>query len=607
MSFETLTKLVKSQDPVSAGVVNKPLRSIDQNVRYLWELIQAAGIGSTVYARRQSVEAEAHQGAPVWLNPTTQRFERGLATVDVDATTGAMTTSSQAQIWGIVAEKINSTLADILLFGVAEIDISAAVDGTVVAGTYYLSSAKPGYLVKQKPPVSVAVLRVTTDGHVFVMPQFVDFFDRHTHHNFFLTCAPAGDTSPPAVGERHTIDNADDSIIGWLPADHESFEGHAPAGAVFGYNLAAHASLNSVWPPVPLSNSYLEWDRGLDTRTGFSGVPVGSSGLCVMDRYGIWWMSDCYGDVPWPTDLDTSAASLSESASESISVECPREVTMTMRLWFTKVDFATDTTAVLSLHPGDDRIKIRCYGDDSRDGTTGHLELSLDLNLVVIEDVTGYQVLKEFNSDENTFSRGPVCEGVYALSENLQLTGSATRRLVPGDLDSPLVYQGPVGLSVDPENSRELDVQLIRLDGAEEEHYQDLLYIAFTADEARHYRARIIVPDGLAVPNPQMRLRFQILGRAAGTLPALTLTARRVARPDGTTPSDLPTDDFDVDLATDVTLDDANQYVEVESDVFTIAAGDTVYFTLSRAADDGYASTVGVLRQIGVVSSEDGS
>lgn len=603
MSFEAFTRLVKALDPVSAGAVNKPLRSIDQNVRYIWDVLQAAGIGSTVYAHRQTVETESHQGMAVYLNSSTQRFERGLAIVEVDQATGVVQTSASSQVWGIIARKINATLADILLYGVDDIDISAAIPGgTVTAGVYYLSPSSPGYLVQQKPPVSVAVLRATPDGKVFVMPQFVDFLDRHTHHKFDLVCRPAGDTVPPSIGARHEITDADASLEGWLPANHEVFEDRAPPGAVFGYNLSQHAAVNNVWPPVPISNAYLEWDRGLESTEGLSGVHLGSSGLCILDRFGIWWMSNCYGDVPWPTDLDTA---VSLSTSDSSDPECPRMLTMRLLLWLTRVNFATDATAVLSLHSGDDRIRVRCYGDSELEASTGHLELFLNLNLTVADDQLGYLAIKEFDGTTGEFRRGPVCEGIYALSENVQLVGAATRYLDPEDEDSPVVYQGPVGIVVAPTETTELDVQLVRLDGAEEEHYQDIMYLSFVPDEFRALRGKINVPAGLAVPSPQMSLRFLILGRAAGTLPQLVFSARRLpaATAGLDTPVDLPLTDFNVTCVTTAVLDDANQYVEATSEPFEVAAGETVFFSVSRNESDGYAAELGILRQAGIVTS----
>ena len=72
------------------------------------------------------------------------------------------------------------------------------------------------------------------------------------------------------------------------------------------------------------------------------------------------------------------------------------------------------------------------------------------------------------------------------------------------------------------------------------------------------------------------------------------------------TPFDLPDDseEFTITCTTTGVLDDTNQYVEAESEGFEVAAGDTVYFSVSRGDSDGYAASVGILRQSGVVYSD---
>ncbi len=605
MSFERFLRLIKQSDPVVAGSVNRPVRQVDQNVRYLWDALQAAGVGSTVYLRRQSVEEEAKVGMAVYLNSSTQRFERCLAVAQVDDATGIVSTAASAQAWGIVAEKINATLAEILVYGVDSVDISQAVAGTPTAGLYYMSGGTPGFLTQSRPPVSALVLRRTADGKVFVCPQFVDALDRHSHYKFTLACVPAGTTSPPNDDGRHAITDPDEGVSGWLPADHASFGGKAPPQAVFGYNIAADQALSTVWPPLPLSNAYLEWDKGVSRDVGATGVPTGTGGLVVLNADGIWWMSDCYGDVPWPANLNSG---VSESLSASSNPECPRDVAMAMTLYFTRVNFATDSAVVLSLRSGDDRIRVRCFGDPDRASTTGHLELVLDLNLTVTDDEQGYLALKEFDPDTSNFKRGPVAEGVYALSSNVSLAGAVTTTREIDSVERE-VFHGPVGIAVDPADTKELDVVLVRLDGAEEAFTGDppIMYLEFAAGDAREYRAKVHVPYDLAIPDPQMRLRFWVLGRAVGTLPQLTFTARVVPRPAAglDTPLALPGDgtEFSVTCDTSVALASTNLYVEAESEPFDVAPGDTVYFTVARSDSDGYSGAVGILRQSGVVST----
>ncbi len=605
MSFENFLRMIGDRAPVASGEVNRPLRQVDQNVRYVWDVLQAAAIGSTVYARRQSVEAEAKVGMAVYLDSSAAAFKRGLAQAEVDEANGVVATAATAQVWGIVATKHNATLADILLFGMDDVDISQAVTGTPVAGVYYLSTSSPGKLTTQKPPVSVAVLRRTADGKVFVQPQFVDFLDRHTHYQFDLACKPAGTHSQPTENGLHVITDPNPLLSGWLPADHAVFEGKAPPGAVFGYNLSANTALQNTWPPVPVTNAVLDWNKALSADVGFTGVPLGTGGLAVLNRDGIWWMSNCYGDVPWPLDYDST---VSESYSDSVGAECPRHVDMAMKLSFTKVNFATDSAVVLSLHSNDARIKVRCYGDPTRLASTGHLELALDLNLVVKDDQPGFLAIKNYNPVTSEFARGPVAEGLYKLSDNVTLTGTVSEvREISGV--NREVHYGLVAVTVDPSDTKELEVQLVRLDGAEEAYFGDppLMYLEFAEGDEREYRGKLHVPYDTAIPTPMLKLRFAVLGRAAGTLPQLEFTGRIVPRPAAglDTPADLPDDaeEFTITCVTVADLDDTNQYVEAESEGFAVAAGDTVFFTVRRSAEDGYAASVGIIRQSGVVFS----
>lgn len=597
MGFEDLLPLIAEGAPVSPGVANAPIQGLDQKIRYLYDLIQAATIGSTVYARQRTVEPAALVGMPVFWNTATAQFERALARTEAMPTNGALVTSESARVWGIIANKSDATLADILLFGYAPIDISAAVGSTPAPGVYYLSATTPGGLTQQRPPVSIVVLRVDGDGNVFLTPQFVDFLERHVHYKFALHCVPAGSVTPPEPGGTHTIDDPDTTRPGWLPAFDPIFQDRAPAGAAFGYNLSAHPDLNNIWPPIPTNQATLEWDRGIDKDVAATTIPPG---LCVMDRNGIWWMSDCYGDVPWPTTLNT-AASESSSASASVSeIVCPRELAMSLTLWFTRLNFASDLVAVTSLHPGDDRIIISCL--NGTPGTMGDLQIALNLDWVSQSGAAGYQVFKGLNG--NTFSQGPVCEGIYSTSPNVTLSGATTRPLSNSE-DAPTLYQGPVQIQVSLSPTQELEVQTYRLDQIEQEYFDDVPYLGFQPGQVSALRGLIYVPADTQIVSPQLALRFVLLGRVLGTLPELTITARRLPRPSaGLTPVQLPTDsdEFAVTIDTTGTLTASNQYVEAVSTPFAVDAGDVVLFALTRSAADSYSAEVGLLYSAGILS-----
>lgn len=339
-SLSPPARFIRNGEPVSAGVANRPIGDLKAQIDYLWSLIRQASTGSALFARLQTVEAEAEVGMPVYYNATNERFERGLTAVASAPVGNTLVPADSAQIWGCVYQKLNSTLADIVLVGFTALDISAAVEDDVEAGLYYLSGTTPGGLQRTRPAVAVPVLRSDGRGNVYVLSQAGDALDRHTHQHFRLSSVPAGDSIIPPPGEPHVIDNPDASLAGWLPADHPSFDGHAPAAAKFGYNLAADPELAAVWPPVPSGSAYLELDRGVDPDQGMTGVQLGSDGMCIIDAYGIWWLSDCAGDAPWPANENFGDGSVSQSLSVPAEPDCPKPLPFRMDIWFTRLNTA---------------------------------------------------------------------------------------------------------------------------------------------------------------------------------------------------------------------------------------------------------------------------
>ena len=586
---------VREGEPVAAGVTNRPTQQLQQNINYLWEVLSASGLGSTIVIRRATVDASVKVGQPVYFSSSSKAFEQALATVASGTVDGHVVAAESAQVWGVVLQKLSSTLADILVSGYSALNLSEAVTGTVTAGLYYLSGSTPGKLVNTRTPVTIPVLRADGNGNVLVLPQFADFIDRHVHYKFDLVCQPAGTYTEPALNARHSISVPDATLPGWLPAGHASFNGTAPAGAMFGYNLAAHPALKNVWPPLPASEAYLEFDRG---TTGFTGVPVGESGACIVNRYGIWWMSDCYNDVPWPTAYNSPGFSI--SLSDPPDAECPRRTQMAMRIWFTKPSFATDATVVTSLTSLDPRLVVTCV--DGTPASVGALNVDLDLNFISTAGNTGYQVLKEI--DGNSFKQGPVCEGLYTSGSAVTLSSPSRRRLIVGNTSSPWLYQGPVEISVVPTESREIEVQLIRLDGVEEQFYEDVTYLGFAAANESSIRCKLHVPSSTGFASPIISLKLRILGRAAGTLLALTVTARRLPKPSAGSSLALPltASEFAVTIVTTATLSGSNRYIEVSSTAFAVADGDTLLFTVQRNSD-AYAGEVGILQMTGILTS----
>lgn len=604
MSLERFIKYIKDGEPVSAGTANRPTQQLDQNIRYLWDIIQAANLGSTVYARSQTIKSDLQVGQPVYFNASTARFEKAYATTVNDSVTGYLTISDQAQVWGIVAVKHNATLADILLFGLADIDISQAIgtevnpDGSVPAATWYLSGSSSGQLTKQSPPVTIPVCKTTANGMVFVNPSFVDFLENHRHYVFDLEMLPAGDVSPPVVGGTHSIINADSTQVGWLPADDAIFNGLAPAGAFFGYNISQDSNLYNAFPPVPLQSVCVLmqrpsiWDVNSE-RTAYAQQL--NSDTIVVDRNGIWWMTDCYDQVPWPTDLDTAS-----SASISYSNCDPASKQYSLKLYYVRVSAATDNTLVSSLTSLDPRLSVLCNGVPA---TTGDLQLDLDLNLMIgLTNVSGYNVLKTFNPATSTFDSGPVLEGVYTTSSNVLLTSSYSK--VDGSGNT--VHYGPVGIGVLNQATQELSSQLVRLDGVTEENFP-VLYLGMPDSITTSYVVKFEVPSD-SPSGSVFQLRLRILGRAAGTLPQLTAQYYIAGRPvDGlNTPLTITQSYSNLTITTVATTSASNQAVEATSTAISVTAGDIIYIKVQRtpsAVSDTYSGELGIMQQVGILTS----
>ena len=604
MGLTRFIQYIKENEPVAPGTANRPLSQLDQNLKYVLSLLEAANIGSTVYARSQTVISTLQVGQPVFFNPSTSRFEPAFATSESDEATGYLVVPNQSQVWGIVAEKLNATLADILLFGYAKIDLTAAVgndldnDANVPAGLWYLSSVSTGKLVRQSPPLSIPVCKTDNDGNVFVNPSFVDFLENHRHYVFDLVSAPAGQVTPPSSGDPHVITSPDSDLPGWLPADDPVFDDKAPSGAKFGYNLTADVSLQNVFPPIPLQSASVIMQRPSIWDTSAERKWYGQqllSDLVVVNRDGIWWMSDCYDEVPWATDLDTSV-SMSSGYSECDPAAKP----ISIKLYFTKVGFATDNSSVTSLRSLDPRLKVLCSGKADV-ASTGDLDIDLDLALMNgATNTSGFTVIKAFDPVENKFNSGKVVEGVYATSNNVLLSSDST--FVVG---ATTYHQGRIGVGVLSQPSQELSSQLVRLEGVTEESFP-VMYLGMPNDTQTSYVVKFEVP-GDAPANSNLRFRPRILGKSTGTLPQLTVSFFKTARPPAglTTPVTVTQSYTSLTIVTVATVA-TNQAVEALSSAIAVNPGDIVYIKVLRnPADpgDNYAGEVGIMQQIGVLTS----
>lgn len=554
---------------IDANNANTPLAQLQGNINYVRELVESALRGSTIIARDRTADAAVQVGQPVYFNTANQQFEKALPRVQSVA--GELTPAESTYVVGIVLQKTTATKIDVLLRGLAPVDMSAAVDGTVTSGLYYLSTQTAGKLTKVQPAVSVPVCLVLgpsgdSEHEILVNTDFRDILNAHRHYRFDLVCAEAA--------------TSDDE--GWLPADDAVFGSNAPANAVYGYNLSVSA-IGNVWPPVPLESAYLEWHKTSGPEVMGQGVPVGteSPALVQFDENGIWWLSDCTGDEPWP-----------DSEYEP-SGSCPRAPEMRMVLYFNRPIFWTANTAVLSLTPkANSGLTITCRGTPDA-ATSGHLEIDLDLGLATgATNVAGHSVVKSITNQQ--FNYGPVVEAVKSGSSNVTITSSL------GALPPSGNAQGIVTIAVDDSRvGTELPVETVHLDGVTEEFYKGVIALGFGYASSQAYTGRICIPDVVA-DNSTIKLRFTLLGRAAGSIgDAFELSYVKIDQASSTPAVLSVSSTVDPGFDTTKTLAAPDSYYRVESSEITVNGGDVLLFTLERT-DLSYTAQIQVIDQRGV-------
>jgi hypothetical protein len=612
---------VSPGEPVQANVVGRPDTALEERTNYLKDRLDAAALARALFDLDATIAPDVLEGQPVFWNYQTQRYERALAAVENDEATQTLTVQASSDVLGLLYKKKDTTLGDIVLRGIVKLpSITNAVAGTVTAGRYYLSSETPGGLTKQRPPATVSVCYVqgakdncAADPWVVVMPQVRDFLEDHIHYRFELVALAAG-TVVESSG-RYTITSPDATLQGWLPANHASFNGKAPAGAVFGYNLKTHDAVSRVWPPQPVSAVAMLWDKG-QSRVGATEIPLGRDGLAVCDANGIWWMSDCVGDVPW-----VPSAGSSSSSSLSATPECPRDERMRVIVVFLRMVFGNDRNVVTSLQaaPGSPITVTNCDGLSAK---TGDLELDLNLNLAIKPpELVGGLVLKSVE-DGYKLRQGWVTEGVVSGSPAIVVTSvksptttytrllTTTEKTALGFSTSATVtaHQGLVKISFnDALVERDISPQIIRLSDVVERLYKDIPYLGFPQGQDSSVRVRLNMPAAGLGTGLKMKIRVQLFGKKAGTLPLLEMTYRRLMRPVAGGVA-LETEDVTPGLtfnsAVAISQDVA---VEIESEEFTVLEGDTVLVTLRRnlvsGGADSYTSEIGLLRLAGIVTT----
>jgi len=589
-AWRTKVQFVRDGEPVSGSTVSRPDSDLALRSEYLKTRVDEAELGESLVAHAVPCDPALQAGEGVYWDASRSRFGRCLSASVRDVATGMPDAAPSAQFLGLCIDKLDApNTADIVVGGRTR-TAPALISGSPTPGRYYMSPSDPGKFTKTRPTSGLPVLFF--DGHwSYVSQQPQGLLDNHTHRTFDLVCRAAG--TPVLISEIHHIADPDPTLAGWLPADHPVFEGKAPEIAVFGYNLAKHPDLQAIWPPVPLESIRLDWDYAR-TLGGALMIPHGEGGLYVADSNGLWWLSSCYGDVPWSEAPDLIPPT--EIGSSSGFGSCPRAESM--RLVLSCIDPAgAGAGMVNSLRPANGS-PMRVTDESGNNATRGNLLIDIDWGASITYDTLLREgsAVKEIDVDGHLKS-GPILTGIKA-GTSVTLAGGETF------VDGVDTYRkGLVTINAQVGGlPRELSSQLVRLQDAEE-GFVDALgvhYITLPAGRSASFISRFdIPPDGLP-GSVVMVLRGHVYTGTTGTFPTITATVRIIPRPSppssgsvvlGSTSSSAWTFPVSGRTAT------AGRMIEVETATpIAVTAGSVVLVTLSRASGDGFGGEVGFIR-----------
>lgn len=605
------TSPIQNGEEVRAAIANRMPNQLAQRSQHNKDRLDALEDSEALYLRNQALDSAVAVGNLVYFDKTTLSYKQALAAVEFDTVLGGYLIKDSSFVTAMVISKSSATRGDVIQFGfLRDFDftntIGASGSSLDDSGPYWLSASEPGMATKQQPPVGIYVMFLRGDGSAHIQPSPREMLDEHIHYAFDLYAQPAGLVECPQQYTRYVFVSSDSDQPGWLPADDPVFNGMAPSGAVFGYNLPQHPELERLWPPLPIETAYMEADG--------VGVPAARYQI---DQHGLWWFDDCYNRAPWPTEprpCDEESSSSSSSSSSpgggsefpGSSHECESGPTLeqmgfvrndpfskAMRLYFAKMVLKTDTSVVTRLAPatGSPITIVSCDGVTPAD--TGSLLIGIDLSLTTEEGQAGYQAFKDVEG--LNFKRGPVISGLKAGS-NITLTPVAGQSAV--EEDGTVRGEATVNAILPGSEQEEGRITLVALNNVREEQVDDTFFLTLPNGRDSSLRARIELPSAGLIENPQMELSFWVLARTSGVLPALPISYRRLSLPDGCTKEDLPDTDTDLTNLNPGACGTmgANQYIRVVSDSFAVADGESVWFSLGRLSTDSYAGGVSILR-----------
>lgn len=177
-NFHDQISAIQNGEEVSAGVTNRPLIELLENDLVIRQRLDSLLQGRAVIDTNAQIAESVQVGQAVYFHAGLGRYEPALASVFAEPS-GRLLLSQAAYVQGIVISKNYPNVGDVLLAGVASVDLSQAISGTITPGAYFLSDALPGKLVSSPPTVAILVCVVgnyvsSNRWRVHVTPRMMD-------------------------------------------------------------------------------------------------------------------------------------------------------------------------------------------------------------------------------------------------------------------------------------------------------------------------------------------------------------------------------------------------------------------------------------------------
>ncbi len=565
---------IQDGEAVNSSVASRPDKALEQRTDALLEKTDTGLYGTAVIDWNASCLSSCLVATPVVL--VNQVYEPAVLQADPSSPDYGM--SRYSYVCGVVIRKNTSTSADVALAGIVSVsatELAAVMDtGVATSGVLYLSPVT-GKLSADRTTMGIQVC--VADGpdasnnySLLIGASPRNPFENHVHLTFPLVLAATNPTvGSPAAGWVNTT-----TYASWFAAQGISI----PVGAVWYYLHKVDGNLKSFWPPQPLGAAEIR-------RQGVALRSSGSGALIKINNDGIWYMS--------ALNPPTNAAATAVVTGALIPTD-------TDHMDFVFIRRSGKLTGVTSLEPANSSVKIT--NSSGADATTGNLVIGFQMELGAgseAGDTTGHVVVKQIDNTTFQQKRGVVLEGIKS-DGSIVITGGTAVNEASGDPASGYVG-GRVQLSVaNPTNVLDGGMETVNLDNAEIVNNSSGVYsTTFKNGQAGAIRGCVRVPLSGTTPTTN-NLTFEVvaMAKASGTLPSLTATYRKIARPSADnvklTLASSDTAMTAVDLSTAGAMT-ANQYTRKTSDAIAVQPGDIVYFNLSRGASDGYAGDVAIL------------